>query len=87
MTDPSLYLYGTAACHLCDEAELLISDTLENPRNYLVKIDISSSDALVDQYGLLIPVLRGQDQQGQWRELRWPFNQQGLLAFLTGLEA
>jgi hypothetical protein len=41
-------------------------------------VDISESDALFEQYGMIIPVLR--DEHG--RELNWPFDEDALRAFL-----
>lgn len=42
-------------------------------------VDIAESDALFEQYGLSIPVLRRCDTGG---ELGWPFDAEQVVAFL-----
>ncbi|WP_111656417.1 glutaredoxin family protein [Isoalcanivorax indicus] len=59
-------LLTTAGCHLCDQAEALLCQAL--PGVDIIKVDIAEEDALIEQYGTLIPVVRYQG-----RELRWPF--------------
>lgn len=72
-------LYGTSACHLCDQAEALLQEALAiRPQWTYLKVDISESDQLFERYGLLIPVLALADG----RELRWPFSAGALAAFL-----
>lgn len=74
-------LYGTSACHLCELAEeLLVALCRDNPGVAFEKVDISDSDALLDRYGVRIPVMR--DASG--RELDWPFSASQLREF-TGL--
>ncbi len=67
-------LYGTSACHLCEQAQVILND-LEI--SYQTE-DISESDALFERYGLLIPVLR--HELGS--ELNWPFSAAALRDFL-----
>lgn len=75
----SVTLYGTSACHLCEQAEALLLETLAiRPQWHYLKVDISESDQLFERYGLLIPVLALADG----RELRWPFSAGALVAFL-----
>ena len=75
----TMTLYGTSACHLCDEAQELLSTVLADRPLWRYRIvDISESDLLFERYGLLIPVLALADG----RELRWPFNVEALAAFL-----
>ncbi len=67
---PTLTLYGTPGCHLCDVAEALLAP-LSGARSVSVQcIDIALDDALVARYGELIPVLRSSTGD----ELRWPFS-------------
>ena len=76
----TLMLYGTEACHLCDLAESLLSEATAGPDsewNYR-KVDISESDTLFERYGWVIPVVAKPDGS----ELRWPFDQSVLAAFL-----
>ena len=73
-------LYGTAACHLCEQAEAMLVALRE--RGVTVeyeKVDIARSDELFQRYGLLIPVL--QDPRGG--ELLWPFDAADLDRFIA----
>lgn len=59
-------LLTTVGCHLCDQALEVIrraAPTLE-----LTLVDIAEDDALIEQYGEKIPVLRLANG-----ELCWPF--------------
>lgn len=69
-------LYGTAFCHLCDEAGALLRAT-EVSIEY---IDIAEHEAALARYGKLIPVVRRQDNGA---ELGWPFDAQVLAGFLA----
>lgn len=67
---PTLTLYGTPGCHLCDVAEVLLKP-LSGARGVTWQyIDIALDDTLVTRYGELIPVLRSSTGD----ELRWPFS-------------
>ena len=75
----AITLYGTSACHLCDQAEKMLLDLLAaRPCWQYLKVDISESDRLFERYGLVIPVLALPDG----RELRWPFGAGALAEFL-----
>jgi glutaredoxin len=69
-------LLTTLGCHLCDQALELIKRAA--PQLQIVLVDIAEDDAMIEQYGELIPVLRN----GQ-KELRWPFSLLDIRAFLT----
>ncbi|WP_102795380.1 glutaredoxin family protein [Bowmanella denitrificans] len=73
----NLVLYGTVACHLCEEAEALVR--AHAPMCALQKVDIMDDDAVFSQYRYSIPVLK--DSQG--RELCWPFDATQLNEFLS----
>ena len=79
----TLLLYGTEACHLCDLAEDIVSATIAASTQEweYTKVDIAESDELFERYGWLIPVLAAPDGS----ELRWPFDQSALEAFLLSL--
>jgi hypothetical protein len=63
---PILLLYGTAGCHLCEEASTLLTQLgLE-----WEDIEITADEALLELYGTSIPVLKRMDDE---RILRWPF--------------
>jgi hypothetical protein len=63
-------LYSTGACHLCEQALDLLR-SLADADWTLDEVDISDSDALVERYGLTIPVLHREDTGA---ELKWPFD-------------
>jgi hypothetical protein len=66
----SLYLYSTAGCHLCEQAEALLQPLLHAGLIQLQVVDISHDEELVRRYGIRIPVLACGEQ-----ELGWPFDQ------------
>ena len=69
-------MYFQPECHLCDEAEVfLLQAGLEEK---YTKIDIESDLELLKQYGIYVPVLKRDDNQ----ELFWPFDVEGIRAFL-----
>ena len=68
-----LQLYGTEGCHLCHDAQTL----LQRMGVTWTDVDIIDDDALLERYGMCIPVL-----QQQARELHWPFNEQDVVQFL-----
>lgn len=71
-------LYSTSACHLCELAqEMLEAQCKASPGVVFEKVDISTSDALFERYGVRIPVVR--DPEG--RELGWPFTAAELAEF------
>jgi len=73
-------LYGTSACHLCEQAEALVVMALRNGAGCIVEdVDISDSDELMARYGERIPVLAHQDG----RELNWPFSASDVVRFLA----
>jgi hypothetical protein len=71
----SLYLYSTAGCHLCEQAEALLQPLLRAGLLHLQVVEISHDDTLVRRYGVRIPVLAGVDGKGEWQELGWPFDE------------
>jgi hypothetical protein len=83
-----LFLYGTSACHLCEQAEALLGPLLPSAGLALKPVDISDDEDLLERYGLRIPVAAGQMPNGEWLELGWPFDQTQawtLCARLAGL--
>ncbi len=68
-------LYGTACCHLCEEAEAILKEAGISA----AYIDIAEDDALLDKYGTRIPVLKRVDTGA---ELGWPFDVAAVLSFL-----
>lgn len=77
---PELTFYTTEGCHLCAEAEQLMSALRDSGIELSWHaVDITSDDALFERYGWSIPVL----QQGEGRELNWPFDAAALTAFVA----
>lgn len=74
-----LILYGTDGCHLCELAEALLAPLLGSHSCEL--IDIVDSDALMERYGVRIPVLV---RAADGAELGWPFAEGELREFLAG---
>lgn len=75
-----LLLYGTSACHLCDEAAAMLEAMRAlAPGLCVARVDIADSDALFARYALVIPVLRRADGA----ELHWPFTPEALQRFLA----
>lgn len=83
-----LILYGTSACHLCEQAEALMQEvslayiSLHNmPLKWQV-VDIVDDEALMERYGLTIPVL-SMERNGALSTLNWSFTQSDILNFLA----
>lgn len=75
----ALILFGTSACHLCEEAQALLMQYQGLLNDNLYLDDIAESDELVARYGIRIPVLR---HEGSGAELDWPFTGPELTQFL-----
>ncbi len=71
---PSLILYGTLGCHLCDEAQVVVAHALGRLAR---EVDIADDDRLLECYGLRIPVLKRADTGA---EIDWPFGPEEVLA-------
>lgn len=75
-----LTLYGTSACHLCEDARALC-DAVLNPLFFdLQWVDISDSDEWIARYGERIPVLQ---RMADGSELAWPFDIEQIIEFLS----
>lgn len=72
-------LYGTSGCHLCEEAEAVISSVIKNQDIIYMSKDIVEDDALLSQYALIIPVFKCITSQ---QELNWPFTEEAIEAFI-----
>jgi hypothetical protein len=73
-----LLLYGTRSCHLCEQAGAMLHQAGVTAEY----IDIAEDEALLERYGMRIPVLRRVDSGA---ELGWPFDEPALRE-LTGNE-
>jgi hypothetical protein len=72
-----LILYYQPDCHLCDEAEALMSAA--GLAESYQKVDIETDLELLKRYGIYVPVLQRSDNR---QELFWPFDGADLAAFL-----
>jgi predicted N-acetyltransferase YhbS len=81
VAEPSFILYGTSACHLCEQAEALLASLPLTTPVPLDVVDISDDDSLLACYGTRIPVLQ-RVQAGETQELDWPFSAAQALALL-----
>lgn len=68
--EADLTLFGTLACHLCDEAKHILAPLLGNGLR-LAEQDITEDATLMQRYALRIPVLRREDTGA---ELDFPFD-------------
>ena len=68
-------LYGTACCHLCEEAQAILHELGIQAEH----IDIADDDELLEKYGIRIPVLKRVDTGA---ELGWPFDAAAVSRFL-----
>jgi len=73
-------LFTTLGCHLCEDAERLLTPLTNDKIIVLESVDIADDDDLVELYGIRIPVIKRMDS-GQ--ELGWPFDYKSLSSFLV----
>jgi hypothetical protein len=71
-----LILFGTAACHLCEEAGQLLA---EHENLSFETIDIADYPEWQERYAVRIPVLLN---TASGDELAWPFDANNLKLFL-----
>jgi hypothetical protein len=72
-------LYGTSGCHLCEEAEAIISRAMKDQNIIYQRQDIVEDDNLLRQYALTIPVFKCLVTR---QELNWPFTEEAIKAFI-----
>ena len=75
-----LNVYTTLGCHLCEQAQAIIHPLAAEKGIALQLIEISASEALVERYGIRIPVIRFEDRE---EELGWPFDADMVLNYLA----
>ena len=71
-------LFGTDGCHLCEMALELVREAQNLILLSVEEVDIAQDAALVERYGIRIPVV-----MREGRELNWPFDHGALMEFLT----
>ena len=72
-----IVFYTTLGCHLCEQAEAMLSYLLKKGEWYAV--DIAEDDQLIEEYGTKIPVL---SLEGGDHLLHWPFNLEQLIDWI-----
>ena len=75
-------LFGTRNCHLCEQAQELLSyyKAYLNDQIVFEVIDIVEDQQWFDKYSLRIPVLYHPESQ---IDLGWPFDQHSLAKFIN----
>ncbi len=76
-------LMSTSGCHLCDQAVELLVTGLDPERHSVDEVDIAFDDALMERFGVRIPVLV---DEASGAELGWPFDADRLQLFVASLE-
>jgi hypothetical protein len=82
-TCPTLILYGTLGCHLCEHAKAILASCKETHFFEEKEVDIASSEVLVEQYGVRIPVVKDAKSS---KELAWPFTKEAFAAWLQEMQ-
>lgn len=83
-TLPQLKLYSTEACHLCELAENVLKDVeKEYPSLQVSVVDIALDDALMERYGIRIPVIELENAE---YDLGWPFSRDEVIHYLQQFE-
>lgn len=76
MATGKFLLLGTAGCHLCEEAELIVS----NFQLEFEQIDIAEQEQWQPEYALRIPVLINLETK---QDLGWPFDIEQVREFIN----
>lgn len=80
MSEPTLILYTTLGCHLCEQAKDQLWPALTHCGWRLQEVDIADSASLMDRYGTRIPVVAREDSG---TELGWPFGTDAVFELLS----
>lgn len=66
----TLIFYTSVGCHLCEQAEVLLTELVDCLEFEVEVVDIGTDAALVSLYGIRIPVVKNKDSGA---EIGWPF--------------
>lgn len=78
----TLIFYSTQGCHLCEQAFALLNE-IELSCSFTV-VDIAFDDVLFLRYGVTIPVISFQHENGLVIDsIAWPFDLQKLKTWLS----
>ncbi|MBV2129829.1 glutaredoxin family protein [Arsukibacterium indicum] len=75
---PQYILYSTWGCHLCEQAEALLTSSGVEFR----VVDIIDDEQLLQQFRVHIPVLAAADKL-----LYWPFDADSITSWLKNIQA
>jgi hypothetical protein len=79
-----LQLFGTAHCHLCEQAHEIVAACVARHPDWLIEqIDIAEFEEWQALYAIRIPVLYHPESK---QELGWPFDQPAVMTFLETLK-
>lgn len=78
-----LVLYETSHCHLCEQAEVVLTPFVAAGGCQVELLDIAEDEHLLARYGTSIPVLL---HPATGRELCWPFDGKQVAAFLQSIK-
>lgn len=80
-------LLGTQGCHLCEVAERMVRRLAPQCGVQIQYLDIAEDNQLVDEYGMLIPVLRTEAKANTQAntELGWPFEEEEFIVWAKQL--
>ena len=77
----TLELLGTKGCHLCEVAERMVRRLAPEAGVQIQYVDIADDAALVEQFGMSIPVLRVANGDAVSEDLGWPFSEDDFLGW------
>jgi len=75
----ALTLYTTSHCHLCEEAEAILSSIANDHDITWRTIEIADNNQLLETYGTTIPVIQ---ITGSNTEIKWPFGAEEILTLV-----
>ena len=73
-------LFSSSGCHLCELGEEILLRVQTTYKFEIEIVDISSSEDLVEKYGIMIPVLLNTENG---KHLYWPFNAEEIIFLLN----
>lgn len=77
-----IQLFGTLACHLCEQAQEILREFEQKGQISLIHCDIVDEPQWLELYRIRIPVVAYGDQ-----ELGWPFDAETVASWLKKLDA
>ena len=73
-------LFSSPGCHLCELGEEILFRVQNTYKFQIEIVDISTSEELVEKYGIMIPVLLNAENGNH---LYWPFNAEDIIFLLN----